>query len=73
MEAYCLQALMTGLLSNPDNSYYRLTQNNIIVNEEHTYLLSDKYNLTLCETPQRFANVGDNFKKIAFIGQEEQN
>jgi len=72
MEAYCLQALMTGLIDNPKNHYYVLNENQIITKESHTYVLADKYNLVDCNKPQRFAKVTNNFNNISFIGSVEK-
>jgi len=68
MEAFCLQALNTGLIDNPKNSFYVLEDSQIITKEPHTYVLSDKYNLVECEKPQRFAKITNNFENLAFIG-----
>jgi len=68
MEAYCLEALKTGLIQNKD-TFYVLQENKIITHEQHTYVLSDKYNISQCKKPQRFAKIENMSEAIKYIGK----
>jgi len=70
MEAYCLQALTTGVIDAPI-SHFVLAENQIIVRESHTYVVSDKYTLVTCDEPQRFARINNSADIMAFIGSEK--
>jgi len=68
MEAFCLEALNTGLIQNKDNKFYLLKESDIVVTEPHTYVLADKYNIANCDEPQRFSRKVKLNKEFSFIG-----
>lgn len=71
MEAFCLEALIDGIISAGDRDFV-LNETQIITKNHNVYVLADKYNLaTTCNKPYRFNKGKDNFiDKVSNIGQQ---